>query len=213
MKTRYSIFIALIILSLTLCLTSCTDDKDEPKTAKPVIYLYPEEKTDVTVRLDYNGELFVTYPNYNNGWNVTAYPDGTIINKADNEEYSYLFWDGNSDVMYDFTTGFVVDGKDTEQFFKEKLKFMGLTPKEYNEFIVYWLPKMVDNPYNLISFQQETYTDNAVLEITPAPDSILRVFMVFKPLKHKIDIPEQKLEPFSREGFAVIEWGGSKVID
>jgi|LSQX01.1.fsa_nt_gb hypothetical protein len=88
MKTGKSIFISLIILSLTLCLTSCTDDKDEPKTAKPVIYLYPEEKTDVSVKLDYNGELFVTYPNYNNGWNVTAYPDGTIINKADNEEYS-----------------------------------------------------------------------------------------------------------------------------
>ena len=115
--------------------------------------------------------------------------------------------------MYDFTTGFVVNGKDTEQFLKEKLKFMGLTPKEYNEFIVYWLPKMVDNPYNLISFQQETYTTNAILEITPKPDSLQRVFMAFMPLKHKIDIAEQKLEPFSREGFTVIEWGGSKVTD
>ena len=55
MKTRNSIFIVLIILSLTLCLTSCIDDKDEPKTEKPVIYLYPEEKTDVIVRLAYNG--------------------------------------------------------------------------------------------------------------------------------------------------------------
>ncbi len=214
MKARYSIIVVVILL-VVLCLTACTGETDsnDATTAKPVIYLYPEEKTDVSVMLDFKGDLFVTYPSYNNGWNVTAYPDGRIINKADNEEYSYLFWDGNSDIKYDFSTGFVIKGKDTEQFLKEKLKLLGLTPKEYNEFIVYWLPKMLDNPYNLISFQQETYTDNAALEITPKPDSIQRVFMAFKPLKHKIDIPEQKLEPFTRKGFAVIEWGGSKVAD
>ncbi|MGI5900413.1 MAG: hypothetical protein ACOX8S_10935 [Christensenellales bacterium] len=213
MKAKQPLYVLILILALVLCLSACTDDKDEPRTEKPVIYLYPEEKKDISVKLDFNGELFVTYPSYHDGWNVTAYPDGTIINKADNEEYSYLFWDGNSDVVYDFTTGFVVKGEDTEQFLKEKLKFMGLTPKEYNEFIVYWLPKMIDNPYNLISFQQEAYTDHAVLEITPKPDSLLRVFMAFKPLEHETDIPEQKLEPFTREGFAVIEWGGSQVID
>jgi hypothetical protein len=233
---KKSFFIVLIILALTLALASCTDkNKDDRGTLddskhdsvtvdeeknddqiileKPVIYLYPEEKTDVRVTLDYNGKLFVTYPGYKDGWNVTAYPDGTIINKADNKEYSYLFWEGNSTIMYDFTTGFIVSGKDTEQFLQEKLKFMGLTPREYNEFIVYWLPKMIDNPYNLISFQHETYTNNAVLEITPPPDSMQRIFMAFKPLKHKIDIPEQNLEPFLKEGFAVIEWGGSEVTD
>jgi hypothetical protein len=47
--------------------------------------------------------------------------------------------------------------------------------------------------------------------ITPKPDSELRVFMVYKPLKKKIDLPEQKLQPFERRGFTVVEWGGSKV--
>ena len=214
MKRFQSCFLILLVVILSLSLTACDDEddrNDEPKAAKPVIYLYPTEKTDVTVSLDYKGELFVTYPRYGEGWNVTAYPDGTIINKADNGEYSYLFWEGNSDFEYDFSTGFVVEGKDTESFLREKLKFMGLIPKEYNEFIVYWLPKMINNSYNLISFQQEAYTDNAVLEITPAPDSILRVFMAFKPLMEAVEIEEQKLEPFHREGFAVIEWGGSEL--
>ena len=78
--------------------------------------------------------------------------------------------------------GFCVAGADTADFLREKLAEIGLTPREYNEFIVYWLPKMQDNPYNLISFQSEAYTDAAKLDIDPTPDSVLRVFMAWKPL-------------------------------
>ncbi len=212
MKRNHTIFLTLLIILFALFLASCGEG-DEPMAEKPVIYLYPAEKTDITVKLDYHGELFVTYPSYGEGWSVTAYPDGTIINKADGQEYSYLFWEGSADSEYDFSAGFVVKGGDTEAFLKEKLKFMGLLPKEYNEFIVYWLPKMIANPFNLISFQGKAYTDDAPLEISPAPDSVLRVFMAFKPLERAIEVPEQKLEPFQRKGFTVIEWGGSQVID
>lgn len=52
---------------------------------------------------------------------------------------------------------------------------MGLTPKEYNEFIVYWLPQMQKNKYNYITFQNEAYTGSAVLNINPKSDSMLRV--------------------------------------
>lgn len=212
MKRYGSVFLSLLwVIVLSLSLTACHDDKGPPAVEKPVIYLYPTEKTDVTVSIDYNGELFVTYPNYEGGWNVTAYPDGTIINKADNAEYSYLFWDGKSNIDYDFSTGFVVKGEDTEAFLKEKLQFMGLIPKEYNEFIVYWLPRMIDNPYNLISFQGKVYTENARLEVLPAPESVQRVFMAFKPLQAPITITEQTLAPFERSGFTLIEWGGSEV--
>ncbi len=63
-----------------------------PDTAKPVIYLYPESKTDVNVRLDFKGGLVTTIPEYNGGWSVSAAPDGTITNKADGKKYPYLFW-------------------------------------------------------------------------------------------------------------------------
>jgi hypothetical protein len=111
-------------------------------TAKPVIYLYPARPTDVTVTLDYNGKLRSTYPKYDDGWSVTAYPDGTIVNHADGLEYSYLFWDGDSPMRFDFSSGFVVKGADSAEFLREKLAYMGLTPREYNEFIVYWMPMM-----------------------------------------------------------------------
>lgn len=176
---------------------------------KPVIYLYPTEKTDVSVSLNLNGKLICTYPDYNNGWNVTAYPDGKIINKADGKEYSYLYWEGESNTKYDFSKGFVVKGEDTSKFLQEKLSFMGLTPKEYNEFIVYWLPQMQNNKYNLITFQNKAYTENAVLNINPKPDSMLRVFMAYKPLKKFVEVDEQKLDTFERKGFTVVEWGGA----
>ncbi|MDR3280220.1 MAG: hypothetical protein LBT23_06890 [Synergistaceae bacterium] len=70
---------------------------------------------------------------------------------------------------------------------------------------------MEKNRYNLVSFQKEAYTDNAALYITPALDSVLRVFMAFKPLSRPISVPPQELVPFERKGFTVIEWGGSEV--
>ena len=80
-----------------------------------------------------------------------------------------------------------------------------------NEFIVYWLPRMEHNAYNLRTFQGEAYTDSAKLDITPEPDSLLRVFMAYVPLDNAVDIEPQQLETFERKGFAVVEWGGSEI--
>lgn len=178
---------------------------------KPVIYLYPEKTMDVSVKLDYAGDLTVTYPTYQDGWQVTAQPDGTLTNHADGLEYSYLFWEGNGQLDVDFSEGFVIKGEDTAAFLQKTLSNMGLTPKEYNDFIVYWLPYMQDNAYNLISFQQENYTQQAKLDIQPAPDSVLRVFMAFRPLEKPVEVTPQKLQPFERNGFTVVEWGGTEV--
>ncbi len=71
---------------------------------------------------------------------------------------------------------------------------------------------MQNNKYNLIYFAQEDYTNIAPLTIKPKPDSILRVFMVFKNLDKKIKIEQQKLKPFERNGFSVIEWGGTEIF-
>ena len=186
-------------------------EKEYLGLAKPVIYLYPEKETQVSVKLDCKGELTFTYPDYQGGWQVTALPDGTLYDNREGREYSYLFWEGVSPGEYDFSHGFVVKGEDTRKFLQEKLAFLGLTPREYNEFIVYWLPQMQNNPYNLIAFQKEAYTELAKLEITPRPDSLLRVFMAYQPLEEPVEIEPQQLEPFVREGFAVVEWGGSLV--
>ena len=196
--------------ALVLGLTGCAEPADEPLTEKPVIYLYPEQETTVSVSLDYAGTLTATYPAYEDGWRVTAEPDGTLYDE-NGDEYSYLFWEGENNTDYDFSTGFCVAGADTADFLREKLAEIGLTPREYNEFIVYWLPKMQDNPYNLISFQSECYTDTAKLDIDPTPDSVLRIFMAWKPLHRAQNIEPQTFTPFARDGFTVVEWGGTEI--
>jgi hypothetical protein len=186
-------------------------DNDDTVEKKPVIYLYPETATEVDVKLDYAGKLTCTYPKYQNGWNVIAEPDGTLKDVKTGKEYSYLFWEGESKIKYDLSKGYVVKGEDTAEFLQEKLAQIGLLPKEYNEFIVYWLPEMEDNPYNLITFQNEVYTNSAVLTVNPKPDSVLRVFMAYKELERPIKIESPEITPFERKGFTVVEWGGTEI--
>lgn len=178
--------------------------------AKPVIYLYPEEKTDVSVKLDLDGDITCAYPDYRDGWEVTAYPDGTIIDKYDGEEYYCLYWEGKGAADWDMSKGFAVKREDTADFLRSKLKEIGLTPRESNEFIIYWLPELQKNECNFITFQTETYEKNAKLDISPAPDSILRVFMVYEPCSEDFAPEPQEFEPFERNGFTVVEWGGQK---
>lgn len=183
---------------------------NEDVAYKPVIYLYPKEKTDVSVNLDYSGQITVTYPEYNDGWKVTALPDGTLYDENGNE-YSYLFWEGESNTKYDFSKGFCVKGEDTAEFLRYALSELGLTPREYNEFIVFWLPKMQNNKYNIISFQSDCYTDSAILSVSPEPDTVIRVFMAYYSSEKPVEIKEQELSVPPRNGFTVIEWGGTKV--
>ncbi|MCI8970797.1 MAG: hypothetical protein HFF99_04955 [Oscillibacter sp.] len=197
-----------LCLAALLLLSACR--REEPVDAKPVIYLYPEEETEICLRLDYDGELTCTYPAYGDGWTVTAAPDGTLRDES-GQTYNYLYWEGVTQAEYDFSKGFCVPGGKTASFLEDALSRLGLTRREANEFIVYWLPRMEPSPYNLIAFQAEAYTDHARLSVTPEPDSLLRVFMAWKPLKAPADLPAQELPTFDRTGFTVVEWGGAEL--
>ena len=179
---------------------------------KPIIYFYPEVSTVCSAKVTLDGKLTCTYPEHGeNGWeNFTAHPDGTLT-FPDGKEYYALYWEGEQFAQWDFSEGFCVRGEDTAAFLEWALAEQGLTAREANEFIIYWLPLMQGNPYNVISFQKEAYTDGAKLEITPAPDSLLRVFMAYYSSETEIKIPEQTFEPFVREGFTVVEWGGGSI--
>ena len=199
---------ALLAAGLTAC--GAAEERGD-LSAKPVLYLYPEEEMEVTVTLDFDGTLTSTYPAYGDGWTVTARPDGTLTNPATGREYYCLFWEGITEAEYDFSAGFCVAGEDTAAFLEDALDRLGLTEREADEFIIYWLPRMQENAYNLISFQTGRYTQSAELEITPEPDSVLRVFMAWKPLERPQEIEPQQFAPFLREGFTVVEWGGTEV--
>lgn len=106
-----------------------------------------------------------------NGWNITAAPDGTLTDE-NGQTYNYLYWEGETAATWDLSKGFCVKGEDTAAFLEVTLEKLGLNRKEANEFIVYWLPLMEQNPYNIISFQTDVYTDAAQLQISPTPDHL-----------------------------------------
>ena len=188
-----------------------SDWQPDPNAAyKPVIYLYPEKEMLVSVDLTLDGKLTCTYPAYNDGWTVTAAPDGTLTD-ANGQTYNYLYWEGETYAQYDLSKGFCVKGEDTATFLEDALDKLGLTRREANEFIVYWLPLMEQNPYNIISFQTDIYTDAAQLKVNPAPDTLIRVFMAWQASETAVDLQEQELTAPERNGFTVVEWGGTEM--
>lgn len=189
-------------------------EKPNPETAKPVIYLYPEQETKVNVQLDFNGTLTSTYPTLPpEGWSVTAQPGGTLTDE-EGRSYRYLFWEGVANVDWKQDSGFLVKAEDAREFLEESLTQLGLNELEQNDFITYWLPKLEKNGESFVTFAAKQYTDNAVLTVTPQPDSVLRVQMLIS----KVDdsnraafqkLLEQELPRFEREGFVLVEWGGT----
>lgn len=210
-KPKIVILLIILILLLLGVLLVYQQDINDTKELKPMIYLYPEQEQRVSVSLDYNGKFTHVYPSFsaNTTWQVTAKPDGTI--RCNNREYYALFWEGVKDKTYKIDEGFCVKGSDTEKFLEEKLETLGLNHREINESIVYWLPQMEDNPYNIITFQDRAYTNDAKLTVVPKEDTMIRVFMTWYPSVKAIDIREQKLFPMKRQGFTVVEWGGARI--
>ena len=176
--------------------------------AKPVLYLYPTKETNVTVKFEKPELLTTTYPKYINSWNVKVSPNGDMYDK-DGKYYYALYWDEKRYSETDFKEGFYVEGKDAIKFLEEKLTIIGLSDKERNEFIMYWLPIMEANKKNLVYFELTKERENSnKLIITPKPDSLLRVSIHIKKVNEKVNIKEQKLTTFNRNGFVAVEWGG-----
>lgn len=193
---------------------------------KPVIYLYDDEPgrevhTDLKL---HDSEMQYMWPEAGSivgqefRWDVTTSEDGTIYDENGNE-YSYIFWEASDYGDHSFDHGFCVKGSDTAEFLREKLGEMGLTPREYNEFIVYWMPKMQDNAYNIIRFEgldpNDDYNQHFELHVTDGEneltDSMLRVFMVWEASDTYQEIEPQEFHGFERNGFTVVEWGGTEV--
>lgn len=176
--------------------------------AKPVLYLYPEKTTEVTVNFEKEDNLTTTYPKFKDEWKVKVKPNGDMYDE-DGKYYYGLYWEENLNHKVNFSEGFYVSKENAIPFLEEKLSYIGLNDKERNEFIMYWLPIIEKNEHNLIYFEltEERENFNKLL-IEPKPDSLLRLAIHVKKVNGPQNIKEQKLTKFDRKGFSAIEWGG-----
>ena len=182
-------------------------------TTKPIIYLYPEETTELSVTLGKPENITCSYPQYDkDGWQVIAEPNGNIIDKQTGRNLYSLYWEGINNNKVKFKEGFVVKAEDTIKFLEEKLAVLGLNEREAEEFIVYWLPKLQENRYNLIRFASiDEINESMPLNFSVQPDTVIRVLMQYKGLDKPIEIKEQKITAPERKGFVAVEWGGSEI--
>ena len=176
---------------------------------KPILYLYPEYTQEISVKLSDDADILVSYPNYNDGWNVIAEPNGSLTDINTGRKLYALYWEEKYDVKLNSNEGFVVSNEDIIGFLEEKLAILGLNEREAEEFIVYWLPRLEKNNYYFIHFATEEELNEMIpIEITPKPDTMIRVYMEYKPVKENYKYVEQELDYKERVGYTSVEWGG-----
>ena len=176
---------------------------------KPVIYLYPEKESEISVNVEPKGGLTKSDPDYGSGWKVMADSEGRLTELNSGNKYPYLFWEGRGAIYEQPIKGFVVEKENVHSFLVDKLTLLGLNKKERADFMEFWEPKMQSAPYYFVTFLGNREMDAlAPLAIIPKPDTIIRVLMDFSPLDKPIKTQEYKIKTPERKGFTAVEWGG-----
>lgn len=180
----------------------------QAECGKPVIYLYPQTKTTVSVKVG----AFITksVPQYpQTGWNVTASPSGEI--SSNDQTYPSLFWEGKGEGLYNSHSGegFVVAQENLLSTLKSQLSLQGLNQKETKDFLEFWQPRLPHTPYvRLTWLNTADMNELAPLTVSPRPDTTIRVFLEFEGLSSPVRLQPQKLVSPPRRGFTLVEWGG-----
>ncbi|KAG2037000.1 hypothetical protein BDR03DRAFT_920623 [Suillus americanus] len=227
---------------------------------KPVIYLYSPSDIDVSVKLSLIPEwsLSVIYPvvtTEDHGqrleWNVRTHQDGSLTEYNSGLDVSYLFWEAETNFplspaskpqpvdefnpissILDDMDSIVIPVDKATVYLDKSLKVLGLHTEARTSFITYWLPSILKHDYIALRFlPQAAYERVASLSISPQPDVVTRVFMLFRGIAEEhlakwanaqmqaeedvawwVDVVG--VDPASAGDaalFRVLEWGGMEV--
>ncbi len=186
---------------------------------KPVIYAYADRELDFSLALKAKGDLHFSYPPLpeNKTWNMHLEPSGRMSDPS-GKSYPYLFWEAEQQAQSfsaaDLSSDEILAQSELLPYLETSLTALGLNQQEKTDFITYWCPKMLSHPFVRVQF----YVDEQCavigdLEIHPQPDAVRRVYAVFRGTdKISDDFEPRRMlsKPFKREGFVVLEWGGSE---
>ncbi|KAF7330044.1 Ubiquitin family protein [Mycena kentingensis (nom. inval.)] len=192
-------------------------------------------------------------------WRVWIKPDGTLLDESSGAEVSYLFWEastnlpahselspppspilGAADVFRPVLarSAFKADSsvaltiEELPLYLDAALVELGLDTEARTSFITYWLPALNHHKCVLLSFlPQASYESAAPLTVTPHPDVVTRVFMIFRALgeqeamlwegkenrdasmwREVVGVPS-KAKQQDMSLFRVLEWGGMEPKD
>jgi hypothetical protein len=171
----------------------------------PYIYLYPEEAMQVGVTLDPADGTCITAsePDYGDGWSVLAEPSGLLDGTWD-----FLFYEAEVNWVFQQQQGWAVPAAEIWGWLEGALPAMGLSSAETQDFLDYWTLNLPEAPCYLVYPQpKETIGATMGLDITPAPDSLLRLWLVIDGADECAAPPPPTVAPFTRQGFTAVEWG------
>jgi hypothetical protein len=206
---------------------------------------------------DYSALYPVVEPKSEDGrsvvqWDVAAKSSGELTDKASGLELSYLFWEATSisgrppTPSYDGqSTGFdpsrpslapenaaVLAFSPFLKHIDHALTSLGLHVSARNDFITFWLPHFVriHESGKVIGFRflpQADYEQAARLDVTPVPEVVTRVFLLFggvdstnemwsEACSRAKSVDWKKVvgvrdEAMDSSKFRVLEWGGMEV--
>ncbi len=180
---------------------------------KPVIYLYPERRMPISVKVITSGEIYISDPLYPaGGWDVIANPGGKIEYRG--QEYKELFYETKSKASSRPRTGIVLSRQNIENELRSFVERLGLTKiSEQDEFLDWWIPQLknlkTDRIFaSIIDRDEKNEIDR--LEISPKPDTLIDFLVYFAPLKNNETVTPLVFSDLpKRQGFTVIEWGGT----
>ncbi|KAL0065789.1 hypothetical protein AAF712_007277 [Marasmius tenuissimus] len=191
-------------------------------------------------------------------WNVETRRNGSMLEKTTGLEVAYLFWEAHtcedpapspplSPRLNEFTgskfvptdaqvtpeDSVLLSIQDLPQYLDKALHALSLHTEARTSFITYWLPSFLKHKYIALRFlPQVEYEAAAPLDITPTPDVVTRIFMLFRGVKHEVvadwkeaveraaedhafwrDVVNVDVDTASDESlFRVLEWGGMEVL-
>jgi len=175
---------------------------------KPNIYIYPEEKSQLIVTLNFpqGGMIVQSIPEYGKGWNINVDTNGLI-----NGKYNYLFYESKQPYVWQENEGWIIKRSELKKFFNENMFSYGFGGNEILDFTDYWIPRLSGSELYAIYPQNTTIINNVIeLKFSKEPDAILRLFYVIKEVNilNNIILKEpENAKLFERSGYFVAEWG------
>lgn len=185
---------------------------------KPVIYAYSPVALDFKLKLKPKGELTFSYPvlGKDMSWNMHLDASGGMQDAAGGQ-YPYLFWEARQKAEHFHAAVFgsneIVLRDHLLSYLEISLFSLGMNAREKTDFITYWCPRLMNEPLVQVQFfVDEECAVIGELEISPKPDAVRRVYVLFRPMNRvPVDFEAKTLPvlPFDRAGFVILEWGGS----
>ncbi|KAI5829753.1 hypothetical protein K523DRAFT_241420 [Schizophyllum commune Tattone D] len=189
-------------------------------------------------------------------WKVQTRADGPLRELNTGLDVSYLFWEALTNKVVDSPPSSPVIGTarevfrpgvtgvsnedsvllpvaDVMSYLDKALAALGLHVEARTSFITYWLPDMLKHTHVALRFlDQVAYAHAAPLDVSPNPDVVTRIFMLFRGVKEaelgewegahakaadSINMWREVVgvhleETLDENLFRVIEWGGMEVF-